>query len=250
MSKKISLIITGAGQAKRLEAGINKTLLKIYDKRVLELAIDALIQHKEIFEIIISYHQNDYKAYNKIISKYQTNSLYTDKAIKLVEGGKERHDSVLNCLKTVDSNADYVMIHDAARPFLPTQVYQRFILEINNGKEAIIPYIPCFDTTLYVHNDKIHGNLYLNKRDLSKMERELLFNIQTPQCFSKRLADKIAHLIESHEINYTDESTALLKTDERIMFIEGSKYLNKITTMEDFEIAEQVYYAYLKKECE
>ncbi len=250
MNKKICLIITGAGKGTRLEAGINKTLLRIYDKRILELCVDALIMQKEIFEIIISYNESDYKPYKKIVDKYKTSSLYSDKTIKLVEGGKERHDSVLNCLKKVDENADYVMIHDACRPFLPNEVYDRFICEINNGKEAIIPFIPCFDTTLYVHNDKSQGNLYLNKRDLSKIDRSLLFNIQTPQCFSKRLADKIKHLIESHEINYTDESTALLKTDERIMFIEGSKYLNKITTYEDYEIAEQVYYAYLKKESE
>ncbi len=250
MQTKISLIITAAGKGTRLNADKNKTLLRIYDKTILELSIDTLIRQKEIREIIISYNEMDYKAYNKILNKYKTSSLYADKTIKLVEGGKERHDSVLNCLKNVSDEANYVMIHDAARPFLLNEVYARFINEINNNKEAIIPYLPCFDTTLYVHNDKIHGNLYLNKRDLSKMDRTLLFNIQTPQCFSKRLADKIAHLIESHEIKYTDESTALLKTDERIMFIEGSKYLNKITTMEDFEIAEQVYYAYLKKECE
>ncbi len=250
MQKKISLIITAAGKGSRLNASKNKTLLRIYDKTILELCIDALIKQQEIDEIIISYNEVDYKAYTKILKKYQNTSLYSEKTIKLVEGGNERHNSVLNCLKAVNNKADYVMIHDAARPFLLNEVYNRFIVEINNDKEAIIPYLPCFDTTLYVHNDKIQGNLYLNKRDLNKMDRNLLFNIQTPQCFSKRLADKIAHLIESHEIVYTDESTALLKTDERIMFIEGSKYLNKITTMEDFEIAEQVYYAYLKKECE
>ncbi len=248
MEKKISFIISAAGLGKRLGAGINKTLLEIEEKSILQINIENCIKHSQVFEIIISYHQNDFEKYKLIVDKIKSRLLGIQKTIKLVQGGKERHHSVFNALKNVNQSCDYVMIHDGARPFLPSEVFDSFLSEIKQGKEAIIPYLPAFDTSLYVNESIDNRDFYLNKSSLSKLNRDFILSIQTPQCFSKNLSDKIMDIMRNTEVKYTDESTALLESNENLQFIKGSRYLHKITNMDDYEMAKATYRLYLEKE--
>ncbi len=248
MQKKISFIITAAGAGKRLGARVNKTLLKINNKSILEINIENCIKHHQISEIIISYHPNDLESYRGIVDLFQSNNRFAEKTIKLVKGGKERHHSVFNALKEVDESSEYVMIHDGARPFFPCEVFHRFLSEISEGKEAIIPYLPAYDTTLYVNKASDGDDFYLSKSDLRTLDRDLILSVQTPQCFSKRLTNKLIKTMGDSERIYTDESSVLLKSNERIQFIEGSKYLHKITNMNDYEVAKATYKIYLEKE--
>lgn len=245
---KLSVIISAAGAGTRLGASTNKTLLKIESKSVLERSLEPFLKQESVAEILISYREPDFNEYRVIVERVQRERTHHPISITLIEGGKERRDSVYHCLKKLNPNHDYVMIHDCARPFLPAELLRTYMSEIAAGQEAIIPYLPSPDTLLYVHKNKAGGELLLEKKDLSKIDRSLLLRIQTPQCFSMRLAQALKNMLENSSEQYSDESSAVLMMGEKIKLIRGSSYLNKITDAEDWEFARAIYHSFRSKE--
>lgn len=241
---KMSAIISAAGAGTRLGASGNKTLLKIEGKTVLERSLEPFLKQEALAELLISYRESDFNAYREIVDRVQSERTGHPLSIRLVKGGKERRDSVYHCLKELNVEHDYVMIHDCARPFFPAKLFRAYLKEIAAGQEAIIPYLPSPDTLLYVHKNRMGGELLLEKKDLSKIDRSLLLRIQTPQCFSMRLARALKTWMEENTELYSDESSAVLAMGEKIMLIRGSGYLNKITDAEDWEFARAIYHSF------
>ncbi len=227
----IAVIIAAAGKASRINRNINKTLLKIENKTVLEHSIEAFLKYNQVKQIIVTYNDNDLNEYQYLIDGIKQK--YSFHKINLIEGGEKRSESVLKAIKNLEEEYDYLMIHDAARPFMPSWVFDKFLKEIKEKEEAIIPYVTVQDTTIY---------------DMKAIDRELLMRIQTPQCFSKRVVLKIADLLENSEVVYKDESTALLTLRERIDFVKSSEFLNKITYPRDYIVAKEMYKLFKKLE--
>ena len=122
----VSAIILAGGKGKRMGKDISKQFILVKDKPIIYYTIKKFNQCKLIDEIILVLPKDEIEYCKKeVLEKY---SLKVD---KIVEGGKERQDSVYNGLKAV-KNSDIVLIHDGARPF----VSKRIMLEgIENAKK-------------------------------------------------------------------------------------------------------------------
>ena len=141
--------------------------------------------------------------------------------VRLVIGGVTRQESVLNALKAV-AQAENVLIHDAARPFLPRQVIARLIKALGAHPGAI-PVLPVVDSLL-VERDGLMEQ---------KADREVLRRVQTPQAF--RFPDILrAHESWQGERNAGDDAQVLQAAGGTIALVEGDERLKKLTFAEDF----------------
>jgi 2-C-methyl-D-erythritol 4-phosphate cytidylyltransferase len=236
--EKTAAIVLAAGQGKRMRADRPKQYLLIKDKPVLYYSLLAF-ENSKVDEIILVTGKGE-EAYcqRKIVEKYGF-----QKISKIVSGGQERYDSVFAGLQALDSEKmqekGYVFIHDGARPFLTPQLIHRLFEETKIHK-ACVAGVPVKDTIKVA--DK-------NRQVVSTPERELLWQVQTPQVFSYGLIyEAYEKLFEKLEIQVTDDAMVLEKiTGHPVHLVEGYYQNIKITTPEDLAVA-QVFLEYFEGE--
>ncbi len=223
----VSALIAAAGQGKRMKSDINKQYLKLVDKPILAHTLEVFLRCDMIDEIILIVGQDEMKfCQEEVIDKYGFNQ----KPIKLVFGGKERQESVLNGLNSVSNETEIVVTHDGARPFITVDIIERSIFGAHDNG-AVGVGVPVKDTIKVVDEDK-------NIIDTPK--RSKLWQIQTPQTFSLSTLKK-AHLHAQKEgFLGTDDSVLVERIGQRVKMIKGSYENIKITTPEDLFFGESI----------
>jgi len=204
---RVASVIVAAGEGKRF--GRKKQFEKVtHDRIVLDYSVEKLSKYGEV--VIVS-KKEDMDFINK---RY---------GLKVIEGGKERKNSVLNGLLALNE-CDVVLIHDAVRPVLLGLDIERLIKETIEFGAAIF-YIPVSDTV----------KLRSGEFSTATLDRERLAISQTPQAFDyNRLVDIMKKYVD--EIGFTDEAALWEKFYGKVKLVEGSKRNIKITTKEDLEI--------------
>lgn len=216
-----SVIILSGGRGKRMGADISKQFISINDKPMLYYTIKKFMDNKLIDEIILVLPKDeiDY-CKTEVLEK---NGLKVD---KIVEGGKERQDSVFNGLKSIEK-ADIVLIHDGARPFVTDRIIEEGISLAKKFKAAAPGVMPK-DTI------KIKDKNGLSKETL---KREELMAVQTPQVFNYNLILECHKKVKENNIKVTDDTMVVEKFGHRV-FLYAGEYTNiKITTPEDLILA-------------
>jgi 2-C-methyl-D-erythritol 4-phosphate cytidylyltransferase/2-C-methyl-D-erythritol 2,4-cyclodiphosphate synthase len=136
--------------------------------------------------------------------------------VVFASGGKERTRSVLNGL--LASSSEFVMIHDAARPFLDVGLC-RSIFEGTSGDRGVIPLLPSVDS--------LKG---LDGGVISVIPRETVFRTQTPQAFRR---ETLIRAIEDAGVA-TDEAALWLEAAKELAWTPGDEKNFKITTEFDW----------------
>jgi 2-C-methyl-D-erythritol 4-phosphate cytidylyltransferase/2-C-methyl-D-erythritol 2,4-cyclodiphosphate synthase len=152
-----------------------------------------------------------------------------------VEGGAERADSVRIGLASLEHKEPaYVLVHDAARPFISSQLITRLIAQLTPTTGAV-PALPVADTVRrymppYASPSCELGN---NAGQWQDVSRDGLMRIQTPQAFPYgKLVTAMAAVTHP-----TDEAAAWLEANGELAYVEGEVRANKITTPTDLEEA-------------
>lgn len=220
---KCTAIVLAAGQGKRMGSKVQKQYLEINEKPVLYYSLHTFEQSPLIDEIVLVVGEKQV-AYcqDEIVSKYQMK-----KVKKIVEGGAERYHSVLHGLQEVD--AEYVFIHDGARPFVDEATLKRAFDAVKENKACVVG-MPVKDTIKLSDSDSFV---------VGTPERSSLWMVQTPQVFETRLIKQAyAKLMEQEYINVTDDAMVVEQMlGEKVKLVEGSYQNIKITTPEDLLIA-------------
>jgi len=219
----LSAIIVAAGQGKRLKAAVSKPLVKIGKIPAIAYSLSALNKHPGIDEIIVVVNVKNHQAVSRIIKDYSFK-----KVKSLVLGGKLRQDSVYNGLKKVNSNSDWVLIHDSARPFIDRKSITEVILAAKKTGAAILG-VPVKAT---IKSIKSGG---LVDRTLNRAN---LWEIQTPQVFKKELIFRAYK--EYSKMNVTDDASLVEKLGKKVKIVSGSYENIKITTKEDLLFARAI----------
>lgn len=209
---KYSAIIPAGGTSSRFGT-TNKLLEKINGKEVIKYTVDAF-ENSLVDEIVICANVNIIENLEEIFQNY--------KKVKIIEGGQTRQASVYNGLKTV--NCDYVLIHDAARPMISTDLINQ-TAEMVKDKKALTVATKTIDTIKEVEDDKI----------VCTVDRSKLYNTQTPQAFEYNLI-KTAHEKFIGQ-NFTDDAGMLEALGQDVYILNGSYKNIKITTQSDIDIA-------------
>lgn len=129
----ISAIVLAAGKGERFKSRISKPLFYINAKPLIVYSLAALARNRRIREIIVVANRSNQKELLRKIKQHRIS-----KVSKVVLGGLRRQDSVQNGLKQVSAQADTVLIHDGARPFIDQKILDRVIKEALLSGAAIV----------------------------------------------------------------------------------------------------------------
>ncbi|GMQ63155.1 2-C-methyl-D-erythritol 4-phosphate cytidylyltransferase [Vallitalea maricola] len=219
-----TVIIPAAGKGKRMKHDKSKQYIEIDGKPILAYTIDAFEKCDEIQNIILVVGKEEVDYCRKeIVEKYKF-----QKIIAILEGGKERQDSVYEGIKKVPEDSDIVLIHDGARPFVGAEQIKQ---TIDNGIRygACVLGVKVKDTIKVVDDD---NNI------VDTPNRNNLWAIQTPQTFKKELITLAYQKAQNDNYCATDDSMLVEKyLDIKIKMVEGIYSNIKITTTEDLVIA-------------
>lgn len=210
MGSTLALIVA-AGSGERAGGSVPKQYRTVAGKALLAHAIDQL-SHPAIGAIQVVIGEGQEALYEAAIG---------DRALPApIIGGATRRESVANGL-TALGEADAVLIHDAARPFLPGAVIDR-LLDALESHDGAVPVLPVVDT--------------LTTRDGDLVDRDALVRVQTPQAF-RLPAIRAAHAAWTGD-EPTDDAQVARAAGLDVVLVEGDPALEKLTWEADFARAE------------
>ncbi len=214
-------IIVAAGSGTRFGSERPKQFLQIAGKPLIFHTLERFEDCEVIDEIILVLPENEIENFRKFSETQNFNKLK-----KTISGGKTRAESVCNGLKAINEKCEIVAVHDGARPLVsPEEISAVIQKAIETGAACLTARVT--DTIKKIKGDKITGTI----------NRENLRRALTPQCFRTeilRAAFENAGLSEAA----TDECFLVEQLGFEIAFVDGSAKNIKITTREDFAVAE------------
>ena len=205
----IYAIIVAAGKSRRMGEGINKLLLPLRGKTVIENTMDLFSLDPRFTATIV------------VTSDSHIESLARQRGCLVVPGGKQRQDSVISGLNIL-KDEDYVFIHDGARPFLTAELLDA-CFAMAREKKSFILATPINDTLKTVENGKV-------KRTLPREDHVL---VQTPQGSCVAKLKKAYNTVKELGAIVSDDASALEFIGEKVYVIEGSEANRKITSPQD-----------------
>ncbi len=217
MSKTVA-VVTAAGSGERLGAGIPKAFVELGGRTMLEHAVDGLLVSGVIGRVVVAVPADRVS---------QAAALLGDRAT-VVEGGAERHDSVGRALAAV-GDAEFILVHDAARPFTPADQIRRVVAALVDGVRAVIPVLRVVDTVKVVDANGVV---------LGTPERAGLRAVQTPQGFEAALLRRAYERVGSFA--GTDDASLVENLGTPVHTVDGDVLAFKITTPLDLRLARAV----------
>lgn len=210
-------LIVAAGRGSRNGCPIPKQYLPLNHIPMLRHSILAFSNHPAIDLVAVVYHPQD-----EVLYLEATKDLTL---LEAIHGGETRQESVYLGLQKLQAyHPQYVLIHDAARPLVPSSVIDRIITELS-PHHGVIPILPIEDTVRHSH---------------TTIDRSSVVRVQTPQGFP------FSHILNAHthaaqtkiKIPFTDDASLYEMSGHSITTVLGSPINFKITTSEDFMFAD------------
>jgi 2-C-methyl-D-erythritol 4-phosphate cytidylyltransferase len=210
-------IVAAAGSGRRM--GADKTMCELHGKPLLAWAVDVLQQSPLVDRIILVLHKDNLAGGEKLAS-----ARGWGKVSSICVGGELRQDSVRNGLLRA-GDCQWVMIQDGARPFLTDKLISDGLAAVRETGAAAAA-VPVADTIKEVDI----GNYVLKT-----LNRSALRALQTPQVF------RFAAIMKAYEKTAgeaTDDAALVERAGYRIKIYAGDYNNIKVTTPEDFRLAE------------
>ena len=209
---KVALLIPAAGSGERFGAPIPKALVQLNGRTLIEHALLNLGPIAS--QIIVAAPAGYEEKFREILGD----------AVTVVTGGSTRTKSVKIALESIDSEIEFVLVHDAARPLASGELGKRVIAALAAGDVAVIPALNVADTI-----KEVDAANYV----VSTPNRERLRAVQTPQGFARETLVK-AHM---QNIEATDDGALVEAMRGKVKLIEGEIRALKITNPEDLASA-------------
>jgi len=213
---RVVALIVAAGTGTRAGGNVPKQFAMVAGKPMIAHSHAALAAHPGVADVIVAVGAGQQALLDAAIGP-----------VACVAGGATRRQSVRAGLEAIAAGggADIVLIHDAARPFLPAAVIDGLIAALDEGTGAV-PVLPVADTL--AHGIEILG---------ATVPRDGLFRVQTPQAFRfEAVLD--AHRQWPDNEDATDDAQMVRRFGGEVAMVEGDIMLEKVTYPADFAAAE------------
>lgn len=213
--------ILASGKGNRFGSDLPKQFLKLHQKEILIKSIDAFFENEKIDRIIVVVSEQYLGYTQQLIDKYYPNN----NKIDLVIGGLSRADSLMAGIYYIkeryhSNNQDIVLTHDAVRCFVSQEIIDNNIKALENC-DCVTTAIKCIDTVFAAQDKHVTACL----------DRDKLYNIQTPQSFKiNKLVSFYERLSSKEKQSLTDGCGIFLLNNQEVRIVEGSDYNIKITT--------------------
>ena len=215
---KFHVIIPAAGSGSRMATALPKQYLPLLGRPILSWTLDTFLACERIASVHLVLNANDVH--------WQTHSRHHSKLSILHCGGDTRAETVLNALKSLDAEqADWVLVHDAARPGLTHTLLDSLLDELQDDAVGGLLAIPVADTLKRADS---------SQHVVSTESREGLWQAQTPQMFRTGLLLQALRTAP----NVTDEASAVEALGFHPKLVESETTNFKVTYPQDIKLAE------------
>ena len=219
---RASAIIVAAGSGSRLGSETPKAFIQVGAQSLLHYSLRTIAQLPAIFEAVVTVPAGMESA-----ARAEAKRAGLEIPLKITPGGIERQDSVRIALALTSAESEWVIIHDAARPFATPAMFDESLRAASLHGAAIIA-IPVADTLKRVKSGAI----------VATVPRAGLFQAQTPQAFRRDLLKQAHRIALERKLAATDDADLVERLGARVQIVDGSPLNLKITTPADLQIAQ------------
>lgn len=219
------LILPAAGEGIRLGNHGPKALIPVAGIPLLIRTLRAFAELDLIEPNIVVAPEKYLKVFDEVLGQTIAKDRYL-----LVAGGSERQHSVRKGLEALSPSTEFVIIHDAARPFVTTEMISQSI-DAARSVGASTVATPCVDTILEAGENQLL---------ISTPDRTRLWSCQTPQTFRVEVIREAHEQAEHEGVLATDDATLVRRAGGQVQLVPGSARNIKITTPDDLLFAEHL----------
>ena len=215
-------VILAAGDSTRFDAEVNKLFYKVNGKELVLYPVETFLDNNEVDEVLIVSSESNKSALEKLLANHQS--------VSIIPGGDSRQESeycALQHLQKIATDNCFIVIHDAARPFMSSELLTSLV---NTAKEhgSAAPYL---DNSKFYD---IENDIVTHKK---------IVDIQTPQVYKfKELFDCYSFLAKNNITGMVDTTESMFKFNKfETHVIRGERSNLKITYKNDLEIIEKAF---------
>ena len=216
--------ICAGGSGLRFGGDVPKQFLSLNGKAVIMYSVEAFLQWGRCERIFVAVGADWLEYCKELFAQYDS--------VAVIEGGADRGETVARLVEAAfasgGTESDIIATHDAARPFVSTRVIERCVAAAEDvGVSGAA--LPATDTVLQCQDEIV----------LAAPPRSEMFLAQTPQCFRLGTFHRVWNgLSEAEKKAATDVCGMFCRAGAEVRIVEGSRECFKITTAEDFDIAQ------------
>jgi 2-C-methyl-D-erythritol 4-phosphate cytidylyltransferase len=216
-------VIVAAGRGERLGNDRPKAFAKLGGRPLLAESVERLDRTDWVDSIVIVAPEG-WEEPSILLSE----DVSASKVVACVPGGATRAESVRAGFAEVPEDALVVLVHDAARPFLPEDVVERVLAPLGDGWDGAAPALRVADTLKRAADD---GAV------VETVDRANLWAVQTPQAF---LAPVLRGALSGELEDASDCAKLVEEGGGRVRLVEGDPRLFKVTTQADLAFVESL----------
>ena len=222
---KFSVIVPAAGKAERFGGEENKTFAKLDGRPIFLRSVEHFINRDDVCQTILAVAPEDL---GQIKASFGANLGFM--GVKLVEGGARRCETVAAALEVVSEEAEFVAVHDAARPCVTADMIDAVFKEAVKSGAAILA-APVTGTLKHVGAEKVVDET---------VSRAGLYEAQTPQVFRKAVLVDAYKRLDSIAADVTDDAYVVEQVGHPVAVVISDFSNLKITTKADMAVARAV----------
>lgn len=223
---KVSAIILCAGASTRFSnQNESKQMAEVLKKPVILRTLEAFEDCDDIYEIVLVVRKEDTEAYQKLVRDKKIS-----KVSCIVVGGATRQISALKGLKRISDKSSFVAIHDGARCLVTGELISKVISEA--AKHNAATAASKVTDTIKIADE----NGFVSKT----LNRDLIWHVQTPQVFERKLYEACSYTAKEKGISVTDDCMLVENAGFKVKLVDTGDQNIKITVKEDIKLAEYI----------
>jgi 2-C-methyl-D-erythritol 4-phosphate cytidylyltransferase len=228
---KVHAVITAAGSSRRM-GELDKLTLPLNGLPLLVRTLQPFLSFPRLGYMVVAVNQDRIKEFQDLFQEHLAES---SSKVVVTAGGEHRQESILKALRLLQSQpevtqGDPVMIHDGARPFVTSRLFESLLGELAHF-DGVIPALPVRDTIKRVEHSSVLGT----------EDRETLRLVQTPQVFGLHAILELHEKARQESFLGTDDASLLEKYGRRVGWVEGPHYNLKVTVPEDITLLNHLF---------
>lgn len=223
--KNVTAIIPAGGIGERMKMKMPKQFVNVNGKPIIAYTIEALSKCNYINEIIVAVPDGYIPYFNDVVNEFKLMNVK-----KILCGAATRQETVYKCLKEGVNN-EYVLIHDAVRPFISNSIIKT---AIESAFEYGASAVGMSSTdTIKIADD----NGFISET----IDRNKVWQIQTPQIFETNMLLMAHKKAEEEGLNATDDCGLVENIGQKIKLVQNDGINTKITYKDDLKLLEAIF---------
>lgn len=217
----VGVIIPAGGAGRRFGGRTPKQFVRLDGVPILVRTVGLFTRRRDVAAIVVAAPAGDVPRVRRMLAAAGCGTVI------VVAGGKERQHSVWNGLEALPSSCEFVLVHDAVRPFTPSRVISSVVREARAHGASVVG-VPVGDT---LRREGRPGFLS------ATVDRTHLWAVQTPQGFRTELLREAHREAARRGVLRTDETSLVELMGIAAKVVQGTETNIKITTKNDLDFA-------------